>query len=136
MSEGVTVLPMRMIIDALHMYWPLSCTGLLGFISVGGLGYMTQPCITFQMAIRYLYALLISRLKPPVSHDMNKAPYISGPKTFRVPSVTVVIADWISAVWACRDLQGYAVEGSVAFLCVSEIGFQRKLCAGRCAHCA
>lgn len=35
-------------------------------------------------------------------------------------SVTVVTADWISAVWACWGLQGYAVKGSVLFfLCVS-----------------
>ncbi len=46
-------------------------------------------------------------------------------ETFTSSSVTVVIADWISARWACWDLQRYAVEGSVLlFMCV----FQWKAC--------
>lgn len=43
---------------------------------------------------------------------------------FKRPSVTVVKADWVGAVWARRGLQAKAVAGS-EFSCVS-VSFSKR----------
>lgn len=72
------------------------------------------------------------------SYNVNEVLRRSGWETLQSsPSVTVVTADWISAVWACSGLQGYAVAGSVlcyVCVCVSVKGLGACSCSYFCMH--